>query len=77
MEQNPQAAACVPTIKDYSQPDFFEYAALPEASLINLDTLFAEGACSVRPKKTAGNITNPVPFSGAAGLLWSSEPVCL
>jgi hypothetical protein len=26
MEQNPLTAACVPTIKDYNKPDFFEYA---------------------------------------------------
>lgn len=26
MAENPQAAACVPTIKDYNNPDYFEYA---------------------------------------------------
>ncbi len=59
MEQNPQAAACVPVIKDYYQPDFFEYAGAAGGYIDKYGYPFCRGRLFDKAEKDSGQYQQP------------------
>ncbi len=66
MEQNPQAAACVPVIKDYSRPDFFEYAGAAGGFIDKYGYPFCRGRLFDKAEEDRGQ------YSQAGTIFWGS-----
>lgn len=59
MEQYPEAAACVPSIKDFNKPDYFEYAGAAGGFIDKYGYPFCRGRMFDKAEKDSGQYQQP------------------